>query len=177
MIWVHDYHFLLLGEALRELGVDNPIGFFLHIPFPAPEIFRAIPEHSVLARALCHYNLVGFQTPQDAGNFGRYLTREWNGKPIDHFRYTAFGQETHIQDFPIGIDGQEFAQMAGNEIARAANARLNRWLGVRNLIIGIDRMDYTKGLPERFEAIGDLLDTNPDLRGQLSFTQIAPAFT
>lgn len=173
-VWVHDYHFLLMGDSLRRAGWDGPIGFFLHIPFPPPEVFRALPEHQWIARAMCNYSVIGFQSEQDRSNFTRYLIEDCKG--VDHGEgvYEAFNTTIKIEAYPIGIDAEGFAEAARTEKAQHAADRIGRFLGGRNLVIGVDRMDYSKGLPERFEAVGQLFDDHPDTIGRVSVTQIAP---
>lgn len=173
-VWVHDYHFLLMADSLRRAGWDGPIGFFLHIPFPAPEVFRALPEHKWLARAMCAFNVLGFQSTQDRNNFERYLKEDCNGEDLGDGQFKAFGRVIRIKSYPIGIDAQAYARVAVGDRARKAADRLDRFLGERHLVIGVDRMDYSKGLPERFEAVGALLDAFPQLHGKVSVTQIAP---
>lgn len=175
VLWVHDYHFLLLGEALRQEGWTGSLGFFLHIPFPAPELFRTLPEHGRLARALASFDLIGFQTEQDCANFRRYLVNEADGRLCDDGAVDVFETRVHARAFPIGIDAEEFAQLSKGDKAQEAARRIGRFLNKRDLIISVDRLDYSKGLPERFEAVGRLLQDYPDLRQKLQFTQIAPA--
>ncbi|MEM0986069.1 MAG: trehalose-6-phosphate synthase [Pseudomonadota bacterium] len=174
VVWVHDYHFLLLGDCLRRVGWDGRIGFFLHIPFPAPEIFRALPEHQWIARALCAYSVVGFQSSSDRSNFARYLVEDCKGVEHDDQIIEAFGKRVKVSTYPIGIDAEGFLEARQTEAARDAALTLGRFLGDRQLVIGVDRMDYSKGLPERFEAVGKLLDAYPELHGKVSVTQIAP---
>ncbi|MEM9170192.1 MAG: trehalose-6-phosphate synthase [Pseudomonadota bacterium] len=173
-VWVHDYHFLLMANALRNAGWDGPVGFFLHIPFPPPEIFRAVPDHQRLARGLCAYNVIGFQSTSDRANFTRYLVEDYDARLIDDETVEVFGARIRAKAYPIGIDARAFREAAESEAARKASATVGRFLGDRKLIIGVDRMDYSKGLPERFEAVGELLDARPELHGQVSMTQIAP---
>ena len=176
IVWVHDYHFLLMGQALRAAGWDGPLGFFLHIPFPAPEVFCALPEHAQIARALCDYDLIGFQSEADRVNFERYLVEYCDGD-VDHDRngkITVFGRSPTIGTYPIGIDAEGFAKAAQTDTAEAAAQRIGRFLGDRALVIGVDRMDHSKGLPQRFEAIGRFFDRFPESRGRVSVTQVAP---
>lgn len=173
-VWVHDYHFLLMGEALRQAGWQGAVGFFLHIPFPAPELFRALPEHRTLARAMCAYNVIGFQSSNDRQNFVRYLIEEADGKELGDDNVEAFGQTLRISSYPIGIDAAGFEIAAQSDAAKAAAKRIGKFLGGREFVIGVDRMDYSKGLPERFEAVGRLFDEYPEMRGIVSVTQIAP---
>lgn len=174
IVWVHDYHFLLLGDGLRHEGWKGPIGFFLHIPFPAPEIFRALPQHQEIARALCAYDVIGFQTMQDRSNFVRYLVEDHRAVETDDGRVHVFNLNPIVATYPIGIDAEEFTRIAHSPAADDAARRISRFLGERMLTIGVDRMDYSKGLPERFLAVGKLFDDFPDTRGRVSVTQVAP---
>jgi len=173
-IWVHDYHFLLLADGLRREGWTGPVGFFLHIPFPAPEIFRALPEHVWIARALCQFDIIGFQSKTDCANFIQYLMDDCKGRRLPDGRIEAFGARVKAEVYPIGIDAGSFATAAVSEKANAAATRIGRFLGGRELVIGVDRMDYSKGLPQRFEAVGRLFETFPDTIGKVSVTQVAP---
>lgn len=173
-VWVHDYHFLLLGEAMRQEGWRGPLGFFLHIPFPPPEMFRTLPEHLHIARAMCSFDVIGFQSTTDQSNFIRYLIEDCEAELLEDGRILAFGAKLKVEVYPIGIDAEGFADCARSAKADAAAKRIGRFLGERDLVIGVDRMDYSKGLPERFEAVGKLFDTFPDTHGRVSVTQIAP---
>ena len=174
LLWVHDYHFMLLGGCLRSRGWKRPCGFFLHIPVPAPEVFRAIPEHRALVEGLCAYDVVGFQTANDVANLAQYLEEEFNAEELPDGRFRVRGRTVRLLHCPIGIDGAAFAETALSEEAEQAASRLGRFLGSRDLVIGVDRMDYSKGLPQRFEGMAEFFDQNPDLHGKISFTQIAP---
>ncbi|MGC6498711.1 MAG: alpha,alpha-trehalose-phosphate synthase (UDP-forming) [Henriciella sp.] len=174
IVWAHDYHFLLVADSLRRAGWEGPIGFFLHIPFPAPEVFRALDEHHWIARAMCCYDVIGFQSETDRDNFVRYLTHDCNGVLEADGKVSVFGKRLTIRAYPIGIDAEGFSRAAQSERANTAADRIGRFLGERSLVIGVDRMDYSKGLPERFEAVGELFDAYPELHGNVSVTQIAP---
>ncbi|MGH8446198.1 MAG: alpha,alpha-trehalose-phosphate synthase (UDP-forming) [Solimonas sp.] len=173
LVWVHDYHLLPFGETLREMGSRQRLGFFLHIPFPVRELLTALPRHDRLVRALMAYDLVGFQTEGDLQSFRDYVLREANGI-IDGDRLHAYGRTVTARAFPIGIDTAQFAGMAGSEEARRDAERLKAAIFGRVQIIGVDRLDYTKGMPERFLAYERLLEDYPDTHGQVSFLQIAP---
>ena len=173
-IWVHDYHFFLLAKALRSRGVTAKTGFFLHIPFPAPEIFRALPENDIIGRALCDYDVIGLQTANDVRNFKRYLVEDFGGESLNDEQFKIDERIITIRHCPIGMNAPEFAQVAESDVAVEAAKKLNRFLGERQLIIGVDRMDYSKGLPQRFEAVGRLFDSYPETHGAVSFTQVAP---
>jgi trehalose 6-phosphate synthase len=173
-VWVHDYHFLLMADCLRRAGWEGPVGFFLHIPFPAPEVFRALPEHHRIARAMGAFDVIGFQSTRDRENFVRYLVEDCRGVETANGEIEVFGHTVKAKAYPIGIDAEGFAAAASSPEAMDAADRLNKFLRERQLVIGVDRMDYSKGLPERFEAVGELFDAYPNLLGQVSFTQIAP---
>ncbi len=174
IIWVHDYHFLLLGCELRELGIENPIGFFLHIPFPPPEILTALPRAHTLVRALFSFDLVGFQTDSDCRSFVRFATDELNGRDLGEGRVSVNNMATTAGAFPIGINGEAFADMAKSDEAVQQETRLKRILMDRSQIIGVDRLEYTKGLVQRFLAFERLLEDYPANRGRVSLMQIAP---
>jgi trehalose 6-phosphate synthase len=179
LVWVHDYHFLLLGQELRQGGWQGPLGFFLHIPFPPPEVWAALPQHARLARALCEFDLLGFQTARDVGNFSRYMVEQHGAEPLgggasEDTRLRAFGRTVRLGAFPIGIDPEEVSRFAEGPEARDAVARVRGFVGDRALVIGADRMDYSKGLPQRVQAFGRLLDENEALRGRVNLLQIAP---
>jgi trehalose 6-phosphate synthase len=173
-IWVHDYHFFLLARDLRAVNVTSKIGFFLHIPFPAPEIFRALPEYEIIGQALCDYDVIGLQTENDVRNFTRFLIEDLNGEILNDEQIKVNDRVITVRHCPIGMNGPDFAETAKSETASDAALKLNRFLGQRQLIIGVDRMDYSKGLPQRFEAVGRLFDNYPETHGAVSFTQIAP---
>ncbi|KCZ53136.1 alpha,alpha-trehalose-phosphate synthase (UDP-forming) [Hyphomonas pacifica] len=174
MVWVHDYHFLLLGDMLREDGWNGRCGFFLHIPFPAPEVFRAIPEHRRLALGLCAYDVVGLQSGKDLANLAQYLEEEFGAEEMPDGRFRVEGRIVRLLHCPIGIDTEGFARAALEEPAKKAANSLSKFLGDRDLVIGVDRMDYSKGLPQRFEGMAELFDRYPEVHGKISFTQIAP---
>ena len=173
-LWVHDYHFLLMGQELRASGWKGRMGFFLHIPFPAPEVFTGLPQHQRLARGLAAFDLVGFQTDRDTANFRRYVTEIDGGIVLDDGRVQVFDQTVRAETFSIGIDPDDIAAQAEGEEGRAAARRLGSIIESRALVIGVDRMDYSKGLPQRMDAFGRMLDDHEELRGRVSFLQIAP---
>jgi trehalose 6-phosphate synthase len=173
LIWVHDYHLLPLGDELRRLGVEQPIGFFLHTPFPAAEVFRILPNHSKLIRAMCAYDLIGFQTENDCQGFCDYLVR-WAGAKVASGEVQAFGRTMRVGSFPIGIDVDAIAEQAAQSDGSRQIRRLNDSLRERSLIIGVDRLDYSKGLQPRFKAFERLLEMFPETRGRVTLMQIAP---
>ena len=163
-IWVHDYHFIPFGQVLREQGVTAPIGFFLHTPFPPWDVFRALPEPEQLLTALCRYDLVGFQTAIDRDNFLDC---------IEHCPPPAEVGPPRTGVFPIGIDPEQVAQEAERGYRSQEGKRL-RYLRGRRLITGVDRLDYSKGMVNRFEAFESLLERHPETHGEVVYLQIAP---
>jgi trehalose 6-phosphate synthase len=173
-IWVHDYHFIPLAAALRRLGLANRIGFFLHIPFPAPELLIMLPVHRRLMADLCAYDLIGFQTVESVQAFERYIVGEAGGRIIGDGRIQAYGRSTSIGAFPISIDTPAFAELARHAVHGREARRLKGSLVGRSLVIGVDRLDYSKGLPQRLEAFQTLLSRWPQQRGRVTLMQIAP---
>jgi trehalose 6-phosphate synthase len=165
-IWVHDYHMIPLGMELRKLGVENPIGFFLHIPMPPGQTFLAIPEHRELARGLASYDLIGLQTKVDVSNLIDYLQDGVFGRILQDGRIRAFDRELAIAAFPVGIDVDSFIE------SRPKRTRAQPPPATR--LIGVDRLDYTKGLPQKFRAFGRFLEKYPDYRRKVTLAQIAP---
>ena len=174
LIWVHDYHLMPLAEELRQQGVKDKIGFFLHIPFPSPDFFSAIPEHTWLAKVMFAYDVVGFQTSSDAANFIRYAVENLDAEVISDDRVRAFGRTITARAFPIGIDPDTVFEMAHTPEADAHMARLQRRSMANMFVLGVDRLDYTKGLPGRMRAFRRLLELYPDLRKRVTMMQIAP---
>ncbi len=175
MIWVHDYHLIPLAEELRLAGVRQPIGFFLHVPFPGFDVLRALPCYREILRALSAYDVVGFQTDRDLWSFQECLTQpETGGKVLPDGRLRAYGRVFGAGVFPIGIDAERCRELAGENLERAQLKRLLKSLGTRKLIIGVDRLDYSKGLELRFRAYESLLTNYPATRGEVIYMQIAP---
>jgi trehalose 6-phosphate synthase len=170
-IWVHDYHFLTLADELRRINIACPVGFFLHTPFPMRTAFVGMPHHRELARALLQYDLIGFQTEDDKANFADYLEQEL-GMALAAGGIVS-GTNARLASFPIGIDVQAFAEGALRAAARPDIARLRASLQASGLAIGVDRIDYSKGLEHRLRAFDRLFTTAPELKRQVSFLQIA----
>ncbi|MGE5505622.1 MAG: alpha,alpha-trehalose-phosphate synthase (UDP-forming) [Actinomycetota bacterium] len=173
IVWVHDYHLIPLGEELRRLGIANRMGFFLHTPFPVPEILLALPGHRRLAQAMCAYDLVGFQTADDVKAFIGYVGGEAGGRIGPKGRFAAFGRCAMAAAYPIGIDTASFKAMAAEAADCPATRRMKAALRGRRLVMGVDRLDYSKGLPQRLDAIERLLDQHPEFRGRVDYMQIA----
>ncbi|CCD29065.1 trehalose-6-phosphate synthase [Candidatus Glomeribacter gigasporarum BEG34] len=174
LIWVHDYHLIPFAAALRNAGSRHPVGFFLHIPFPMPEILRTIPPHAALIEALCQYDVVGFQTRTDLQAFTDYITRYAPGTVDRNGVVRLHGHALKAAVYPIGIYPDAIANAAQRYSHRRPVTSLRVYLQHRKLIISVDRLDYSKGLIERFLAFERLLQNAPELHGKVTFVQIAP---
>jgi trehalose 6-phosphate synthase len=173
VIWVHDYHLIPLARELRKRGHQNRIGYFLHIPCPPPEVLTALPNHERLIPTLGDYDLVGFQTGDDAFNFSRYLTRECGFHSRD-FSYAIGDREVRVDAFPVGIETEDFAKTARRAVKTAMVQNVISSLNNRVQIIGVDRLDYSKGLNLRLEAFEHFLGNYPDWREKVTYLQITP---
>ena len=174
LIWVHDYHFIPLGEQLRMLECRQPLGFFLHIPWPSSEVFVALPNHRNTVEALFAYDVIGFQTETDLHNFREYIRREAGGYCDDKGYVHAFGKRALAGAYPIGIDTENIARFARDSVKSRHNERLQKSINGRRLIIGVDRLDYSKGLVQRFEALDYLLSAYPENHRNVILLQITP---
>ena len=174
LVWVHDYHLVPFGENLRQLGWEGPIGFFLHTPFPAAEMLRLVPNHRELVASLCAYDLVGFQTISDLHGFRDYLLRWGGGVDLGEGAFQAFGRRVRAGVFPVGIDVDAITEQAAAADKSRHMRRLRDSIRDRVLLIGVDRLDYSKGLPARFDAYSCLLENYPEARGRTVFMQVAP---
>ncbi|OYW52707.1 MAG: hypothetical protein B7Y80_16610 [Hyphomicrobium sp. 32-62-53] len=161
-IWVHDYHFVLLGQQLRARGVANPIGFFLHIPMPPPEAFLALPEYRTLGAALAAFDLVGLQTTSDVSNAIGCLRRSNGAQLLPSGRVSIDGARFALTRAPVTIDATDFAP--AGPLVRSATVRR---------VLGVDRLDYTKGLPQKFRGFARLLERYPHFRKTTVLAQIA----
>lgn len=173
LIWVHDYHLLPFAKALRARGVANRIGFFLHIPFPTPEVFTALPTHQALLEVMCDYDLLGFQTQNDAEAFINSLAGQTTLHSRDSHHHQAYGKNFATAVFPIGIDPDEIAAQASAPLPSKLAQLKAELRSVKN-IFSVERLDYSKGLPERFMAFETLLEKFPEHHGNIRYTQIAP---
>jgi trehalose 6-phosphate synthase len=174
VIWVHDYHLMPLAGALRERGYKNKIGFFIHIPFPPPEILAALPNHERLIPALCNYDVVGFQTETDANNFSRYLSSEVGLKRLGPDTFEYDGRAVQVGVFPVGVETEPFARLARRAMDTPFVREVVESLSSRAMIIGVDRLDYSKGIPERMDAFERFLTHFPDWHGNVTYLQITP---
>jgi alpha,alpha-trehalose-phosphate synthase [UDP-forming] len=176
VVWVHDYHLMLAGDFLREQGLRNRLGFFLHIPFPPLDIFEKLPWRSEILRALFHFDVVGFQTPRDLRNFlgcvRRFLPDLDLRRNDEEVHAKGGNHTTLLRSIPIGIDFDEFAGHAQTPeiVQRAEEVRHD--MRSRQIVLGVDRLDYTKGVPERLKAFHHLLESHRSMRRQISLVQI-----
>src|SRR6266702_1435150 len=170
--WVQDYHFLALGAELRDLGVDDPIGFFLHTPWPVVAVMQGVPNHRELITAMLAYDLLGFQTEEDCRNFLGYVGGEL-GLTIEDGVVSSQHGRTRCEVFPIGIDAEKFAAYAAKSVSHPDVSRLRRSLNGERLAIGVDRLDYSKGLVNRISAFDRMWTAQPALTRTVSLLQIA----
>jgi trehalose 6-phosphate synthase len=173
LVWVHDFHLIPLAEELRRLGVRQRIGFFLHTPFPPMDILSTLPAHEALMRSLFAYDLVGFQTAADLGRFQDHVRRAYDGTARGN-AISAFGREVSAGAFPIGIDVDRFHRFAFTAPGSREFARMRRVLRGRDQFIGVDRLDYSKGLLRRMDAFARYLEMHPKAHGDVILLQVAP---
>lgn len=176
LIWAHDYHLMLMGRYLRESGSKSRAGFFLHIPFPAPDIFEKLPWRNGILRGLLNYHLLGFQTDRDRFNFlscvERIIPDAISQREGLHNVISYDGHKTSVGTFPISIAFEEFANHAASRDIESASIELRRELTNNFIVLGVDRMDYTKGIPERLKAFRILLHRYPELRRRVTLLQV-----
>ena len=174
VVWVHDYHLLPLARMLRERGHRNRMGFFLHVPIPPPEILTALPNHDRLIPSMTDYDVIGFQTENDTDNFVRYLMNECRIPMIDSHTFHPFGHLVRVGTFPIGIPTAEFNRLARRATRSPFVKNVLASLSGHIMMIGVDALDYTKGLPLRMEAFEHFLNAQTDWRGLVVYLQITP---
>ena len=175
IIWVHDYHLIPLAAELRRAGVTNPIGFFLHVPFPGFDALRALPPYEHLLRSMSSYDVIGFQTETDLRAFQDSMRQPGiGGRLLEDRRIEAYGRVFGADVFPIGVDVDDCRRLAAKHRDDRSVHRLTASLEGRRLIMGVDRLDYSKGLELRFRSFERLLEKYPTNRGQVAFLQIAP---
>lgn len=172
-IWVHDYHLIPFGHACRSLGIKNKIGFFLHIPFPSPSVLRTVPSHRELVESMCAYDLVGFQTQSDARAFVDYATR-YLGATASGNKIMVGNRSIKVGAYPIGIQPEQIKALSKESRHSKPLDALKEGLQHRKLIVSVDRLDYSKGLVERFNAFECLLESAAQHRGKVTLVQIAP---
>lgn len=173
LIWIHDYHLIPLASELRAMGCRNRMGFFLHVPLPPHQILAAVPQHEWLMRSLFAYDVIGLQSQTDVTHFSRYVLHESNAERLDEDRYRAFNGTVVVKAWPISIDVEDFQRLAQGREALDTFQAMRRQYRNRRLMVGVDRLDYSKGLPQRMRAFADLLKRYPENRGQTTLIQIA----
>lgn len=175
-IWVHDYHLMCVPGMLAEMGVRRRTGFFLHIPFPPPDIFVKLPWREEVVRALLEYDLVGFHTMQDRRNFMQCVKLfvpdvKFRGRgPV--VSIVLADRTLQVGSFPIGIDAATFASVSSSSAVKSAAREFKSTLRAKKIILGVDRLDYTKGIPQRLEAFAYALDKYPELQTNVSLLQV-----
>ena len=173
VVWVQDYHMIPLGHKLRALGCRNRIGFFLHIPWPPRRLLATLPEANELVRALAAYDVVGFHTDEWLQSFVDYAVAECDAV-YDKGLLSLEDRQVRLLTCPIGIDACEFRQLAESDSARRTCDRMIESSNSRAMIVGVDRLDYSKGLEERFLGYERFLVENPEERKEVFLLQIAP---
>lgn len=174
LIWIHDYHMIPLGKMLRDRGISNRIGFFLHIPWPPTRLFVSLPFHERLVETMLAYDLVGFQTEEWLESFVHYLEKELGGKIAGDGYITVREKKICARAFPIGIDFDIFTKLVGGTEAKAAFKQLKATAQNKKVLIGVDRLDYSKGVEERFHGYERFLESYPEQREKVVLLQIAP---
>ncbi len=176
-VWVHDYHLMLVADCLRDRGLRCRAGYFHHIPFPHPDILEKLPWREELLRCLLQFSTLGFQTIGDRRNFVACARRflpdvHVHRLPNNHLLIRSANLCATVGAYPIGIDFHEFAGAAVEAGSLAAAAKIRHDLGENRIVLGLDRLDYTKGILERLKAFETLLAEHPDLRGRVSMLQV-----
>jgi trehalose 6-phosphate synthase len=173
-VWIHDYQLIPLGRCLRQLNFHGPIGFFLHIPFPHRQVLRVLPSYAELVRDLCQYDLLGFQTDDDLRSFLSCVEQPEARLSGQKDLVETGGRSVRVGVYPIGVDVDAISAAAAAAVSQDKVQRMTASLLGRKLIIGVDRLDYSKGLTERFAAFEQFLESFPDNQGRVTFLQIAP---
>ncbi len=174
-IWIHDYHLMAMAAAMRARNVTCPIGFFLHTPFPSPDMLSSVPDAALFIRDLLSADLLGFQTANDAENFSASAQRIAGAARLAGGGLQLGNRQIRVGAFPVEIEPREFAETAEFAYESSETARLRRSLDGQSLILGVDRMDPTKGLRHRMAGYRRLLETRQEWNRQTTFLQIAAA--
>ena len=164
---------MLLGRELRSRGHRNRIGFFLHTPCAPPDILQTLPQHKEILGGLTYYNLVGFQTEKDRDNFARYLIFE-GAVQVRGSAFEMEGRKMRLRAFPVSIETKAYMRLARNAGHSALVALVRESLGGSRLVLGVDRLDYSMGIPQRVKAFEQLLETSPEWHGKVTLLQITP---
>jgi trehalose 6-phosphate synthase len=174
-VWVHDYHLFLVGRELKRMGVKRKTGFFLHIPFPPLDVFLKLPWRFEILESMMDYDLLGFQTVRDMKNFIGCVRALMDYKVARRGQVSSIileGHEVLVGSFPISIDFHEFEELAKTKEVEEKAWIIHANLPRRQLVLGVDRLDYTKGIPHRLIAFGQALAQYPDLRRKITLVQV-----
>ena len=174
IIWVHDYHMIPMARDLRRLGVKNKIGFFLHTPWPARQLLVTLPHHRRLVESMFYFDLIGFHTKEWLGLFERYVEVEARGRVSSDHVIEAFGRRVQGGVFPIGIDVDGFLAARDSVLGGKTYDRMAASAAFRSMIVGVDRLDYSKGLEQRLLGFEQFLEDNPAMRGEVFLLQVTP---
>lgn len=174
LVWIHDYHLIPLGQRLRQNGIKNRLGFFLHIPWPPYRLLTSLPFHRRLVESMLDYDLIGFQTKEWLESFHHYLVSEFDATIDSSGMITVGDKRVFTGVFPIGIDAAELDRLLASPNAAEAFDTVKRSSTGRKTIIGVDRLDYSKGLVERFNGYRHFLENNADWHNKVFLLQIAP---
>jgi trehalose 6-phosphate synthase len=176
-VWLHDYHLIPAGADLRELGDERPAGFFLHTPFPPAETLERLPWHRALLEALPAYDLVGLQTRRDVANLRDAVTSLVDTVDVvtreDRLFLAGQGDRAEVGFFPISVDVEDLETQAGSQAVDQRLAQLRAGLPTEDhvYVVGVERLDYTKGIVERLQAFDRFLEDRPELAGQVTLLQ------
>ena len=174
ILWIHDYHLIPIARDLRRLGIRNRIGFFLHTPWPARQLLVTLPHHRRLVESLFAYDLIGFQTQEWLDLFRDYVISEARGELAGYGGLEAFGRTVRIGTFPIGIDVEGFLDARNSREGNRTYDRMAASSAFRSMMVGVDRLDYSKGLEERMVGYEQFLQDNPDMHGDVFLVQVTP---
>ena len=174
LIWIHDYHMIPLARDLRRLGVTNRIGFFLHTPWPARQLLVTLPYHRRLVESLFDFDLIGFHTREWMDLFTDYVVSEAKGDVTGENGLECFGRQVQVGVFPIGIDVDGFLEARNSTLGARTYDRMAASAVFRSMIVGVDRLDYSKGLEQRLLGYEQFLHNNPSMRGDVFLLQVTP---
>jgi alpha,alpha-trehalose-phosphate synthase [UDP-forming] len=172
LIWIHDYHFTLVAKYLRDRHLTNPIGFFQHIPFPPPDIFEKLPWRKQILEGMLSHDIVGFQTERDRRNFVACVRALLPEARVAEEATTYAGRTSRLSVFPISIDFHEFAHLAAQPQTERLTATIREEQAGRQIVLGVDRLDYTKGIIERLLAYRHLLNHHPEIHRRITLVQV-----
>ena len=172
VVWIHDYHLMLLARELRSRGHRNRIGFFLHTPCAPPDILQTLPHHREILGGLTYCDLVGFQTENDRDNFAHYLSTQ--GATQTRGGYEFDGRFVRLGAFPVSIETKAYMRLARNAGRSAMIQLVRESLGDNKLVLGVDRLDYSKGIPDRIKGFERFLELNPEWHGKVTLLQLTP---